>query len=94
VLEGGGGFFRVCADGIAHTFTVDVEADPVLVFASPAGFERFATELGQPATTDKPPAGLAVPGPDVLGPLAGKYGIEIVGPPYRVTHTATSDVSC
>jgi hypothetical protein len=27
-----------------------------------------------------------MPGPDVLGPVAERYGIEVVGPPRRVTH--------
>jgi hypothetical protein len=46
----------------------------VLVFASPASFERFALELGQPAASDVPPPGLAVPSPDVLGPVAERLG--------------------
>jgi hypothetical protein len=32
-----------------------------------------------------PPAGLSVPGPEVLGPVAERYGIEVVGPPIRQT---------
>jgi mannose-6-phosphate isomerase-like protein (cupin superfamily) len=86
VFEAEAGSFVFAPSGIAHTFTVDVEPTRVLVFASPAGFERFAVELGEPATNDKPPAGLAVPGPDVLGPFAQRYGIEVVGPPHRATH--------
>jgi mannose-6-phosphate isomerase-like protein (cupin superfamily) len=86
-LPAGPGSFVFAPRGIAHTFMVDVEPTRVLVFASPAGFERFALELGEPATSDKPPAGLAMPGPDVLGPVAQRYGIEVVGPPRRVTHT-------
>jgi mannose-6-phosphate isomerase-like protein (cupin superfamily) len=85
VLEADAGSFVFGPSGIAHTFTVDVEPTRVLVFASPAGFEHFALELGDPATSDKPPAGLAVPGPDVLGPVAQRYGIEVVGPPRRST---------
>ncbi|MDQ2913662.1 MAG: quercetin 2,3-dioxygenase [Chloroflexota bacterium] len=83
LLEAGAGSFVFAPSGIAHTFTVDVEPTRVLVFASPAGFERFAVELGEPATTDKPPVGLAVPSPDVLAPVAARYGIEVVGPPRR-----------
>jgi len=82
-LEARTGSFVFAPRGIPHTFTVDVEPTRVLVFASPAGFERFAIELGEPAMSDKPPAGLAVPGPDVLGPVAQRYGIEVVGPPRR-----------
>jgi quercetin dioxygenase-like cupin family protein len=89
VLEADEGSFVFAPSGIAHTFTVDVEPTRVLVFASPAGFEQFAVELGDPATSDTPPAGLAVPGPDVLGPVAERYGIEIVGPPHRLTSSAS-----
>lgn len=83
VLEATAGCFVFAPKGIPHTFTVDVEPTRVLVFASPAGFEHFALELGHPATSDVPPADLAVPPPDVLGPVAERYGIEVVGPPRR-----------
>jgi mannose-6-phosphate isomerase-like protein (cupin superfamily) len=85
-LEAGPGAFVFGPRGVPHTFTVDVEPTRVLVFASPAGFERFALELGQPgsASSDVPPAGLAMPGPEVLGPVAERYEIEVVGPPARV----------
>ena len=85
-FQAGAGSFVFAPSGIAHTFTVDVEPTRVLVFASPAGFEHFAMELGEPASSDKPPADLAVPAPEVLGPVAQRYGIEVVGPPYRVNH--------
>jgi len=83
VIQAGAGSFVFAPSGLAHTFTVDAEPTRVLVFASPAGFERFALELGEPAIADTPPAGLAVPGPDVLGLVAQRYGIEVVGPPHR-----------
>ena len=83
VLEAAAGCFAFAPRGIPHTFTVDVEPTRVLVFASPAGFEHFALELGEQARDDTPPAGLAVPGPEVLGPVAERYGIEVVGPPPR-----------
>jgi hypothetical protein len=44
-------------------------------------------ELGSPATTDTPPAGsLEMPGPEVLAPVADRYGIEVIGPPRRISH--------
>ena len=48
VLEASTGSFVLAPKRIPHTFTVDVEPR-VLVFASPAGFERFALELGETA---------------------------------------------
>jgi mannose-6-phosphate isomerase-like protein (cupin superfamily) len=84
VLEAPGGSFVYAPSGIPHTFTVDVEPTRVLVFASPAGFEHFALELGEPATGKVPPPGLSVPAPEVLGPVGERYGIEVVGPPRRL----------
>ena len=82
-MTAGTGAFAFAPRGIAHSFTVDIEPTRVLVFATPSGFERFAMELGVPAMDEQPPIGLAVPGPDVLGPVAARYDIEIVGPPIR-----------
>ena len=83
MLQATTGCFAFAPRGIPHSFTVDVEPTRVLVFASPAGFEHFALELGEPARDDTPPAGVSVPGPEVLGPVAERYGIEVVGPPAR-----------
>ncbi|HYK29875.1 MAG TPA: quercetin 2,3-dioxygenase [Streptosporangiaceae bacterium] len=83
ILEATAGCFAFAPRGIPHTFTVDVEPTRVLVFASPAGFEHFAFELGQQARDDTPPPDLAMPSPEVLGKVGERYGIEIVGPPRR-----------
>jgi quercetin dioxygenase-like cupin family protein len=85
VLQASSGSFVYAPSGIPHTFTVDVEPTRVLVFASPAGFEHFALELGEPATSDVPPPTLSVPPPDVLEPVATRYGIEVVGPPRHMS---------
>lgn len=77
------GSFVFAPRGIPHTFTVDVEPTRVLVFASPAQFLNFATEMGVEATDDTPPAGFSAPSPEQLGPVAERYGIEVVGPPRR-----------
>ncbi len=83
VLKATAGSFAFAPMGIPHAFTVDVEPTRVLLFAAPSGFEQFALELGVPAKDDRPPSNLAVPGPEILGPVAERYGIEIVGPPLR-----------
>ena len=80
------GAFVLAPMGLPHTFTVDVEPTRVLVIAAPSGFEHFAMDLGSPAVSDVPPPDLAVPDPDVLGPVAERYGIEIIGPPRRISH--------
>jgi mannose-6-phosphate isomerase-like protein (cupin superfamily) len=83
IVEATAGCFAFAPRGIPHAFTVDAEPTRVLVLASPAGFEHFALELGQPADSDTPRAGLAMPAPEVLGPVAEEYGIEVVGPPIH-----------
>jgi mannose-6-phosphate isomerase-like protein (cupin superfamily) len=85
VFEAEAGTFVFAPMGIPHTFTVDVEPTKVLVFASPAGFEHFALELGEPADGgDDQPSDVQMPPPEVLGPVAERYGIEVVGPPQRL----------
>jgi mannose-6-phosphate isomerase-like protein (cupin superfamily) len=84
----GPGSFVYAPMGLPHAFTVDIEPTRVLVLATPAGFEHFALELGEPATGDEPPGPLHVPAPDVLGPVGARYGIEVIGPPRRVSHPA------
>jgi len=84
VLVATAGCFAFAPRGIPHAFTVDVEPTRVLVLAAPGGFEQFAAELGVPAASAEPPADMSAPDPEVLGPVAERYGIEVVGPPLRV----------
>jgi quercetin dioxygenase-like cupin family protein len=84
VLTATSGSLAFAPMGIPHAFTVDVEPTRLLLLATPAGFERFAADLGVPAVDDVEPVGLAVPGPEILGPVAERYGIEVIGPPIRV----------
>jgi mannose-6-phosphate isomerase-like protein (cupin superfamily) len=73
--------------GVPHTFTVDEEPTRVLVLATPGGFEHFALDLASAeATSDTPPPDLAAPTPETVGPVGDRYGIEVIGPPRRVSH--------
>jgi quercetin dioxygenase-like cupin family protein len=83
VLTAGTGSLAFAPMGIPHTFTVDIEPSRILVITSPSGFEGFVFDLGVPAVGDDPPAGLALPAPEVILPVAERYGIEIVGPTIR-----------
>ncbi|HEY6569912.1 MAG TPA: quercetin 2,3-dioxygenase [Candidatus Limnocylindrales bacterium] len=80
------GSFVYAPQGLPHTFTVDVEPTRVLVLATPGGFEHFALELGEPAADDQPPSNLLPPLPEVVGPVGARYGIEVIGPPRRISH--------
>ena len=72
--------------GVRHVFTVDVEPSRVLLIASPSGFEQFALELGTAADAGAGIPNLTMPPPEVLAPIAERYGIEVVGPPRRISH--------
>ena len=72
--------------GVPHAFTVDVEPTRVLVLATPGGFEHFAGDLGVAASSDEPPPDALMPTPEVLAPIGERYGIEVIGPPWRVGH--------
>jgi mannose-6-phosphate isomerase-like protein (cupin superfamily) len=78
------GCFAFAPSGLPHAFTVDEEPTRVLVITTPGGFEAFAAELGVPALSEAPPTDLTMPAPEVLGPVAARYGIEVVGPPMRL----------
>jgi mannose-6-phosphate isomerase-like protein (cupin superfamily) len=80
------GTFVYAPKGLPHTFTVDVEPTKVLLIASPAGFEGFARELGIPADDPARTTAPDLPSPDALAPIAERYGIEVVGPPWRIAH--------
>jgi quercetin dioxygenase-like cupin family protein len=69
--------------GIAHAFVVSKGPVRGLQLTSPAGFERFITELGRPAER----AGLPEPAmPDIgrLSAVMSRYGYEMVGPPLTL----------
>jgi mannose-6-phosphate isomerase-like protein (cupin superfamily) len=82
-LDAPAGTFVFAPRGLPHCFTVDVEPTRALALVSPAGFEHFVLELGEPAREDTPPRGLAIPGPEVMAPFRARHGIEVLGPPHR-----------
>ena len=65
---------------VPHTFVVGDAGARALTFAFPSGFADFVAEFGEPA------ASLTLP-PDAalnearLAEVAGRYGVEILGPP-------------
>jgi len=78
----GPGEFRNAPRGVPHTFAV-TSAAPArwLVVSSPAGFEAFVDEYGEPARADALPVLDAPPDVERLVAVAAKHGIEILGPP-------------
>jgi quercetin dioxygenase-like cupin family protein len=78
LTAGEAGFAR---RGIPHTYRVESEDVRYLVIGSPAGFEAFAREAGEPAEADEPPPPERALDPVALAECAERYGIEILGPP-------------
>lgn len=77
------GSFAFGPRNVPHTFVVGSQAPArYLLFAEPAGFERFVAEAGVPAEARTLPPPLDAP-PDIAGlaAVAARYGIEILGPP-------------
>jgi quercetin dioxygenase-like cupin family protein len=69
---GAGGVALLPRD-LAHGFVVTSPSARFLTLHTPAGFERFVTEIGA----------APVPGPDEFARIAATYGITIIGPPLR-----------
>ena len=77
----GPGAFVWLPRGLPHGFTVEGTTPArMLQVTAPAGFERFAAEVGQPAQTPvlPPPAAPAI---ERLLASAARHQIEILGPP-------------
>ena len=74
------GSFVLLPRGIPHTFQAGEEGARLLQITSPAGFENFAHEVGEPAARAElpPPAAPDIPS---LVAAAERHGSSIVGPP-------------
>ncbi len=63
----------------------DIEGDSpssMLLFATPAGFERVCAEAGEPARGSAlPPPPEKAPDMERLMTVSARYGIDIPGPP-------------
>jgi len=67
--------------GIPHSFSVTGDRQArMLQLSSPAQFEHFAAEMGEPATEMVIPEPREVDVPKLLG-VAPKYGIQMLPPP-------------
>jgi quercetin dioxygenase-like cupin family protein len=75
------GAFALLPRGIPHSFRAsDAGNARMLQISSPAQFERFAAEIGEPAKTKSIPSSSDVD-LDNLKRVARKYGIEMLAPP-------------
>lgn len=70
-LQLGPGDFVLAPRGVPHTYRVGDRPARWLVATSPAGFERFVSEV----------AALDAPDPGRLAAIAAEYGVDILGAP-------------
>lgn len=81
VIELEDGQAALAPQGVPHIYRVDSEQARWLALGSPAGFEQFVREAGEPAqASELPPTGRTLD-PEALASTAARYGIEILGPP-------------
>jgi mannose-6-phosphate isomerase-like protein (cupin superfamily) len=77
----GAGRCVVAPREVPHTYRVESERARWLDVNTPAGFERFVSEVAVPAAEEGlPPPGRAAD-PGALAAAAASQGIEILGPP-------------
>ena len=80
-FDAGPGDFVLLPVNLPHTFLVAPDQPlRTLQITTPAGFEAFAAEVGEPAAERRLPD----PGPvdpAALGHAAGRHSVELVGPP-------------
>lgn len=67
--------------GVAHGFRVDSDTARILNLLTPAGFEAFFRDIGEPARADElPPTSTFPPDAARMAAVAASLGVEILGP--------------
>jgi quercetin dioxygenase-like cupin family protein len=78
----GPGTVAVLPRRVRHAYVVTSATARFLSLHTPAGFERFAAQVGQPARARTlPPEPAGPPDPAALAQAAARHGITILAPP-------------
>jgi quercetin dioxygenase-like cupin family protein len=77
----GAGEAAFASRGVAHSYRVESETARWLVIATPAGFDDFVREVGEPAPEETLPPEGRQHDPGLLAEIAARYDIELLGPP-------------
>ena len=71
---------------VPHAFCVESAQARLLVVSTPAGFERFFFDTGEPAAVlMAPPPAAEPPDLDTLLAALAEHGVAVVGPPPAPT---------
>ena len=63
--------------GVLHAHRVETPSARLLAMVTPAGFEKFFADVGQPAKTPKPPPPTPPPDPDWLAAALDRYAVRL-----------------
>ena len=66
---------------VPHAYRVESETARWLAIATPAGFDDFVREVGEPAPEETLPPEGRQHDPARLAEIAARFGIELLGPP-------------
>jgi mannose-6-phosphate isomerase-like protein (cupin superfamily) len=80
-VEVGPGQAAFARRDVAHVYRVESETARWLGITTPAGFDEFVREVGEPALEETLPPEGRVHDSARLGEIAARYGIELLGPP-------------
>ncbi|HEY7691890.1 MAG TPA: quercetin 2,3-dioxygenase [Gaiellaceae bacterium] len=80
-IELGPGQAAFAPRDVPHTYRVESETARWLAIATPAGFDAFVREVGEPAHEDVLPPEGREHDAALIGEIAASHGIELLGPP-------------
>jgi quercetin dioxygenase-like cupin family protein len=80
-IELGPGQAAFAPRDVPHVYRVESETARWLGIATPAGFDEFVREVGEPAPEDALPPEGREHDPARIGEIGARYGIELLGPP-------------
>ena len=82
ILRGAAGSFTFAPRGLPHSYRVESEECRFLALITPAGFEQWFVDTGEPAgAVALPPMPDGPPDVAALATAAARYGVEVLGPP-------------
>ena len=85
-MRAGAGDFLWAPRNVPHAFCIESTQARLLVVATPAGFEQFFFDTGEPAAAlTVPPPPSAPPDLDVLIAALADHGVDVLGPPPAPT---------
>jgi mannose-6-phosphate isomerase-like protein (cupin superfamily) len=86
VVRAGAGDFLWAPRAVSHAFCVESAQARLFVVATPAGFEQFFFDTGEPAAAlTVPPPAAAPPDLDALVAALADHGVDVLAPPPTPT---------